>query len=163
MKKAKLLVAAAALSLASAASADQVGGYLFGLQYQQDNGLRYGVGLPFVGLFSGGGALALSGDVSYLLPLNSGSAGFDPYYGFGLGVAITLGSGSGTSAGALSLYPNALIGGNFDTGTRWTPFVEGSVGPNIYFAHASSGGSSASGAGIGIGFGVRLGVNYRLN
>ncbi len=162
MKTMKLMLAATALTLTSTAAADQVGFFLVGAQYQQDNGLRYGLGLPVVGLFQGGGVLGISGDVSYLLPLNGGSDSVSPYYGFGLGLGLAVATGGGSSATGVSLYPNALIGVNFNTASRFTPFVEGSVGPSIAFARASSSGSSASGAAVGIGFGLRLGVNYDL-
>lgn len=152
-----------ALTFASTAAADQVGFFLVGAQYQQDNGLRFGVGLPVVGFFGSGGGLALSGDVSYLIPTGAANTGLDAYYGFGLGASFVLATGSGASVGGLSLSPNVLAGLNFNTGTAFTPFVEGSVGPTISFASASGGGSTSSGLGFGFGFGVRLGVNYRLN
>lgn len=161
MKKTLLLVSA--LTLASTAAADQVGVFIAGAQYQQDNGLRYGLGLPAAGFFNGGGALSLNGDVSYLIPLasNAGDA-FAPYYGFGLGLGFAIGGGNGVSAGGVSVYPNVLAGVDFRTGTPFTPFAEASVGPTLSFAAASGGGSTSAGLGFGFGFGLRLGVNYRL-
>ncbi|MFC4453040.1 hypothetical protein [Deinococcus sonorensis] len=147
----KLLLGLTVAALASTAAADQVGGYLFGIQYQQDNGLRYGLGLPLVSVFGGSATLAVNGDVSYLIPFDTGAdtGNFSTYYGFGLGAGVYLGGGAG-----FSLYPNVLAGVNFNNTSDFTPFLEASAGPSI--------GLGTGGGGIGLGYGLRLGVNYRL-
>jgi hypothetical protein len=149
MKIKTLLIGLTTFALAaSTASADQLGGYLFGVQYQKTGGLRYGLGLPLVAVFGGSTSLNVSGDISYLVPLK-GQQGLDPYYGFGLGAGINVANGGG----GFNLYPNVLVGLNFRNTTAFTPFVEGSVGPDIRFGNTT---------GVQIGYGIRLGVNYRL-
>lgn len=176
----KILFGLTALGLAAAtnASADKVGGYLLGAQYTQErsdgSALRYGVGVPGLSVFSGFGAgVSLSGDVSYLRPLNTTSApaqtvvnavaqvnAYDLYYGGSLGLSAALGGASGVVAGGVGITPSALIGVEFNLTSPFSVFLEGSLGYTISF-----GGSNVSGAGVSGNFapGIRLGVNYKLN
>ncbi|MGI8748659.1 MAG: hypothetical protein ACR2J4_09975 [Deinococcus sp.] len=145
----KLLLGLSVLALSSSAvAATQLGAYLFGVQYRRDGGLRYGLGLPATSVLTG---LNLSGDASYLRPLSGAASGvFSPYYGFGLGAGVSLGGGAG-----FSLYPNVLVGADISTGSAFTPFLEGSLGPSLSLG-------SGSGLKLKVGYGLRLGVNYRL-
>lgn len=126
----------------------QTGALMFGAQYQQDNGVRVGLGygrlLPVVE------DAAAAADVSYLMPLPPQLQGYvQPYYGFGLGMALAF-----PARGVrLGLFPNVLAGVNFANATPFTPFVEAAVGPGI---------SLGSVTGLDLSFGLRAGVNYRL-
>lgn len=145
---------AAVLALSSVAGADRLGVFLPGLYYQQDSGWRYSLGPVFAG---GGGRLALdlSAAVSYLMPAGQ-TPGAEAYYGFGLGLGLPLLS-LGNGGGGVSLYPNVVAGLNVQTGSRFTPFFEASLGPSIRF-----GGAGHGGVGLGIGFTSRLGVDCDL-
>lgn len=155
MKKA--LLGLLALSAVSTAAADSVGGYLgtgAGVYYRNDltatSSVRYALNLNAVNLFRGG-SLGLGGDVAYLSAIQSGAAlaGFNPYYGLGLGADVSLGSNN-----AVSVYPHALAGLEYQVTTPLSVFVEGSVGPSLALADG--------GIGLGFGFGARVGVNYNF-
>lgn len=163
----KALAGLLVLGLSSTASADKVGAYLFGVQYTQQqsggNALRYGLGVPAVSVFRGNGAVSVSGDVSYLMPLSSltstgTSAGTNVYVGAGLGLGATIGRVGGVAYTNLAVVPAALLGVEFDLNRDFSVFVEGSLGYGI------SVGASTAGASVGAGFqpGLRLGVNYNL-
>jgi hypothetical protein len=178
MKKILFGLTALALASATSASADKVGGYLLGAQYTQErsdgSAIRYGVGVPGLSVFGGFGAgVSLSGDVSYLRPLNTTASpaqavvnavpqvnAYDLYYGGSLGLSAAIGGGSGVVAGGIGITPSALIGVEFNLTNPFSVFLEGSLGYTL-----SIGGSNVSGGGIGGGFapGIRLGVNYKLN
>ncbi|MEF2278982.1 hypothetical protein V3W47_11800 [Deinococcus sp. YIM 134068] len=155
MKKA--LLGLLALSAVSSAAADSVGGSIgtgLTVHYQTDltstSSIRYGLNLDALNLFRGG-SLAIGGDVAYLGELNGSQAlgPFDPYYGLGLGAYVSLGSSSG-----LVVYPNGILGLNFQVTTPLSVFVEGSAGPRIVVGTGSTG--------IDFGFGARVGVNYQF-
>ncbi|WP_425146639.1 hypothetical protein [Deinococcus sp.] len=142
--------------LLSTAAADQVGvaaslgnaQRIYGLEYQQDNGVRYGLG--YGELLLARSDAALGADVAYLMPLSPLLQGYvQPYYGFGLGAGLSL-PAAGIRVG---LYPNVLLGANFANASPLTPFVEASAGPALSFGSAF---------GVTLGYGLRLGVNYRL-
>ncbi|GGR01652.1 hypothetical protein GCM10008957_13060 [Deinococcus ruber] len=126
----------------------QTGALMVGVQYQQDNGVRVGLGYGrLLPVFEDSAAAA---DVSYLMPLPPQLQGYvQPYYGFGLGMALAL-PARGVRVG---LYPNVLAGVNFANATAFTPFVEASAGPGIAFGSVS---------GLQLSFGLRAGINYRL-
>ncbi|UQN07285.1 hypothetical protein [Deinococcus sp. QL22] len=148
------------MSAASHASAaEKIGFFFVGGQYERDinatDSYRVGVGLPLIGLFGSSGAIALSGDLSYLrhtAPLTTGA--FQPYYGGGLGLGAALATNGSASAAAVSLYPNVLGGANYAFTDRWSAFAEASAGPRVILG--------GGGASIGLGFGIRLGANYKL-
>lgn len=163
----KILLSVLTLAtLSTASAAEKVGAYLLGVQYQRDtnatDAVRFGLGVPLAGFFDGGGAVALSGDVSFLRHTAAATETVQPYYGAGLGLSAVLGAGSGASVGAAGLYPNVLAGANFNVTDQFSLFAEGSVGPVVAFAYATDGQNSASGADVGLGYGLRLGVNYKF-
>ncbi|AZI41530.1 hypothetical protein EHF33_01140 [Deinococcus psychrotolerans] len=170
----KILVGLAALTFASAttASADKVGGYLLGAQYtqEQSNGtaLRYGVGVPGLGLFNSGGYISIGGDISYLLPLNTtvGAAqsvvngvdavkAYDLYYGAQLGLGANIARVAGYTGAGFTIAPAALVGVEFNLADPFSVFLEGSVGLGV--------GLGGGGTSVYFAPGLRLGANYRLN
>ncbi|GGR64865.1 hypothetical protein GCM10008959_28720 [Deinococcus seoulensis] len=165
MKK-TLLSILALTTLSTAGASEKIGAYLLGVQYERDtnatDSVRFGLGLPLAGFFDGGGAVALSGDVSYLRHTAAETETVQPYYGAGLGLSAVLATGSGASVGGVGLYPNVLAGANFNVTDQVSLFAEGSVGPVVAFAYATDGQNSASGADVGLGYNVRLGVNYKF-
>lgn len=155
----KTLIALAALTAVSTASADRIGifgGTQAGISYEQPtsalSSVRYG--LTGLGLFSG--AIAVSGEVAYLnaLPDAGAGAAFNPYYGFG----VNLGIGLARGAGGAVIYPHALLGASFPVTPDLNVYAEGNAGPAI--ALGAGGGNVAGG--IGFGYGARIGVNYQL-
>ena len=153
---ARLLCAVGFLAVLSSAAADQLGlaaslgngQRVYGVQYQQDDGLRYGLGYGELTLARQDPALAA--DAAYLMPLPPLLQGYvQPYYGLGLGTALSL-PAAGLRVG---LYPNALLGVNFANASPLMPFVEASAGPAFSFGSVF---------GVALGYNLRAGVNYRL-
>lgn len=156
MKKTLLgLLALGAVTTASTAAADSVGGYVgtdAGVYYRSDltgdSAVRYGLNLSALSLFRGG-VVSLGGEVAYTRNLADVGGGLTPYYGFGLGLGATLGSVVGVSA-----YPHVLGGVSYNLTGPLSVFGEASVGPAI--------GLSTAGSGFGIGYSARIGLNYNL-
>jgi hypothetical protein len=153
----KALLGLLALSAVSTAAADSVGGSIgtgLTLHYQSDltstSSIRYGLNLDALNLFRGG-SLAIGGDVAYLGDLRGTQTlgPFNPYYGLGLGAYVSLGRSSG-----LEVYPNGILGLNFQVSTPLSVFVEGSAGPRIAVGTGNTG--------VRFGFGARVGVNYQV-
>ncbi len=154
----KVILATLCLTaLSSAGASEKVGAYLFGVQYQRDtnatDALRFGLGLPFAGVFAGGGAVALSGDAAFLRHTAPATELVQPYYGGGLGLGTVFATSGGTTAGGVSLYPHVLGGANFNVTSQLSLFAEGSVGLDAWIG---------TGSAVTFGYGVRLGVNYTI-